>query len=325
MDASAKTSLEKAKRGPKTEAGKIVAAQNSTKHGILSPKPVVLAFESDYSWRTHRQSVLDSLDPQDGIEQILAERVAFNSWRLNRVIVYETETIADAQENIVPEMRKKAEKYPPLYAGEYADLDAASKAQEKRAVYEDLVGLLREEIDELSSRHTMAWVSWEAPYYAVEFAESQKAGEDFDYDGLNDHAISQIADDLETRFNERLGDAALPPVAELREALKWLATAAGIEDDEHYTAYESLMEEICTVAEQHRDQAESTAEDASRELLSQRRREILPSEEKLKTISRYEAHLSREMYKALHELEAMKARGRGETTPLARVDVDVRG
>ena len=36
----------------------------------------------------------------------------------------------------------------------------------------------------------------------------------------------------------------------------------------------------------------------------------------LELLQRYEAHLSRQLYKALHELEAMKARRRGEPAPL---------
>jgi hypothetical protein len=48
---------------------------------------------------------------------------------------------------------------------------------------------------------------------------------------------------------------------------------------------------------------------------------VLPNENDLKTIARYEAHLSKQMYQALHELEALQARRRGRAAPLARVDV----
>jgi hypothetical protein len=39
-------------------------------------------------------------------------------------------------------------------------------------------------------------------------------------------------------------------------------------------------------------------------------------------VARYEAHLSRGLYKAMHELEALQARWTGRTAPLARLDVD---
>jgi hypothetical protein len=49
---------------------------------------------------------------------------------------------------------------------------------------------------------------------------------------------------------------------------------------------------------------------------------ILPAEKTLEKISRYEAHLSRQLYYALHELEnLLKYRTTGEGVPLARVDI----
>jgi len=48
---------------------------------------------------------------------------------------------------------------------------------------------------------------------------------------------------------------------------------------------------------------------------------LLPSPFDLDKIIRYEAHLSRQLYQALHELEAMRAQRRGLETPLVRVDV----
>jgi hypothetical protein len=46
-----------------------------------------------------------------------------------------------------------------------------------------------------------------------------------------------------------------------------------------------------------------------------------PRPEDVDKIVRYEAHLSRQLYQALHELEALQARRQGQATPLARLDV----
>jgi selenocysteine lyase/cysteine desulfurase len=52
------------------------------------------------------------------------------------------------------------------------------------------------------------------------------------------------------------------------------------------------------------------------------RERILPDEKTLEKISRYESHLSRQLFHALHELENLqKHRITGEGTPLARLDV----
>lgn len=49
---------------------------------------------------------------------------------------------------------------------------------------------------------------------------------------------------------------------------------------------------------------------------------LLPDDRALDTIMRYEAHLSRLLKHALHELEALQDRRRGNATPLARVDIN---
>jgi hypothetical protein len=48
---------------------------------------------------------------------------------------------------------------------------------------------------------------------------------------------------------------------------------------------------------------------------------LLPYPAETDRIVRYEAHVSRQFYQALHELEAQQARRRGQAAPLARVDV----
>jgi hypothetical protein len=47
----------------------------------------------------------------------------------------------------------------------------------------------------------------------------------------------------------------------------------------------------------------------------------LPDLGQVQLLTRYEAHLSRQMYAALHELEARQSQRKGEGTPLARVQV----
>jgi hypothetical protein len=42
----------------------------------------------------------------------------------------------------------------------------------------------------------------------------------------------------------------------------------------------------------------------------------------IEKVARYEAHLSRLLYKAMHELEALQTRRGGGNAPLARLDVD---
>lgn len=48
---------------------------------------------------------------------------------------------------------------------------------------------------------------------------------------------------------------------------------------------------------------------------------LLPHPLEIDKIIRYEAHLSRQLFQALHELEAMRAARRGQPAPLLRVDL----
>lgn len=47
----------------------------------------------------------------------------------------------------------------------------------------------------------------------------------------------------------------------------------------------------------------------------------LPPADKLDKVVRHEAHLGRQLFQTLHELEALQARRRGERAPLARLDI----
>lgn len=49
---------------------------------------------------------------------------------------------------------------------------------------------------------------------------------------------------------------------------------------------------------------------------------LLPDEKRLELIMRYEAHLSRQLNHALHELEALQNRRRGTAAPLTRLDIN---
>ena len=95
------------KRGPKTPEGKLAVRFNASTHGILSLQPIVNAYERADDWERHREAIMDSLSPEGGMEQLLAARVASCSWRLDRVVLYESETIAEAQEGVLESVRQR--------------------------------------------------------------------------------------------------------------------------------------------------------------------------------------------------------------------------
>src|SRR5262245_39371856 len=70
----------------------------------------------------------------------------------------------------------------------------------------------------------------------------------------------------------------------------------------------------------HRVPAYEEAAIAERQSLATPSARLLPHPLEIDKVIRYEAHLTRQLYQALHELEAMRAERRGRPTPLLRVD-----
>src|SRR5918995_5873265 len=95
------------KGGPATQEGREVVKWNATQHGIRSPAPVVPGVEKEEDWENHRDGMMDSLQSEGHLELVLAERVALLSWRLHRVIRYETESIALYQEKAQEDLAKQ--------------------------------------------------------------------------------------------------------------------------------------------------------------------------------------------------------------------------
>jgi predicted RNase H-like nuclease (RuvC/YqgF family) len=116
-------------------------------------------------------------------------------------------------------------------------------------------------------------------------------------------------------------------IGRLRELVRWLAVEAGgtpdagTVDGSVIEPGEAVMEALHTAARHDAAMKATKAEKAEAELLAERRDRILPDRADLEKIARYEAHLSRQMYQALHELEALQARRGGKAAPLARLDV----
>ena len=69
--------------GPKTPQGKAKSAQNATRHGLTATTDVIKG-ESQEEFDAHKQGFLDVLDPQNAIENFLADHVVSLAWRLKR-------------------------------------------------------------------------------------------------------------------------------------------------------------------------------------------------------------------------------------------------
>jgi hypothetical protein len=329
------------KRGPKTPEGRLAVRLNASTHGILSPQPIVTAYEKPQDWECHRAAIVDSLSPEGGMEQVLAERVALMSWRLNRVVLYEAERLQEGQEDVVEDLRQERlhkGRIEAIYKGQ--DPDALSVLIEAhptnvlddlemaRALYKHVCFLFEESksgvrveggyggsLLDLAARKAVKIVDYHA---GVEDAEQRDVRDRAEklldaLPGIPDDAF--LLDDMEFT------------VGQLKGLVEGLARQAGIPpetgtvDGSVILPEEQLLEIVHTEARYEVVRLEGAAEEVQAQILKKRRERVLLDQADLQRVSRYEAHLSRQMYQALHELEALQTRRGGKAAPLARLDV----
>jgi hypothetical protein len=287
--------------GPKTEEGKEVARWNSTRHGIRSPAPVVPGVERTEDWEEHRDGVLESLSPEGHLETVLAERVALLSWRLHRVTRYETEAIALYQERVEEDLAKERRfesgpDHPDAVRGN------AKSAKEEHRLFKRFAKM---EDDKSLSSFDADLVIWGAMECADKVAEGEVDSEEL----LKSVSVSGLPDSDSWEGYEGW-------TAGLVRAVIEKITQATDEEPEE------LLEAATRSARWKAERSKLESEKVERHLQNKSRERLLPDDKTLEKVARYEAHLSRGLYKAMHELEALQARRTGGTAPLARLDVD---
>jgi hypothetical protein len=290
--------------GPKTEQGKEVVRWNATRHGISSPAPVVPGLEKREDWQAHRDGILDNLSPVGHLEVTLAERVALLSWRLHRVTRYETETIALSQEQVEEDIHKRAwllrspEDNP--YASTHPE-DIRFEAKNTRKAHNAL-----KRFPSLEAGKTLKGEDASSVVWGVLMTAQKAIEEEIDVEGLDLPGVPEDA---------WIEELPAMKVEDVRGCIESVARAASQDP-------EGLLEAATQTARWDAVSAKAKAEQVEVEIDVMCRERILPDDETLGKISRYEAHLSRQLYHALHELENLqKHRTTGEGVPLARLDV----
>src|SRR5215204_4214855 len=292
--------------GPKTQAGKEVARWNATQHGIRSPAPVVPGLEKAEDWEVHQDGILESLSPEGHLELVLAERVALLSWRLHRVTRYETESIALHQEKAQEDLAKQRGRPYTDVSGPASPEIVDSNLKSARMEVKLLKRFARTGDDEPLSGSDAANILWEVAEHTDAVAEGEAEAEEL----------------LENLSVPGLKEGTSPEEFEgwtaglLHRAVEQIASSADREGPE------AVLEAAMRSAEWKVKQAKQSAEEVERDLERMSRERLLPDETTLEKVARYEAHLSRGLYKALHELEALHVMRAGGAAPLARLDVD---
>jgi hypothetical protein len=291
--------------GPKTEEGKEVVRWNATRHGIRSPAPVVPGVEKKEDWEEHRDGVLDSLSPEGHLELVLAERVALLSWRLHRVVRYETESIALFQEKTEDDLADKR-RFSSRVLGAHHPEAVRDNLKAARSDHRLLKRFPKLEVDKHLSGFDADTILWAVAEVTDRVAEGEIAPEEL----LEEISIPGVPDGAEEREDFDGWSAGA-----VRAGVETIATATDEDPEE-------LLEVATDSARRDVTRKEQAAEQVERDLQQMSRERLLPDEKTLEKVSRYEAHLSRLLFKSLHELEALQVRRSGGAAPLARLDID---
>jgi len=277
--------------GPKSAAGKALVAMNSVAHGIYSVSPVIEDMESARDWKRYRAAMLTSLAPVGMLETTLAERIILTGWRQRRVARYETEQIRLTQEGAKEHVGKWEFNF--------------DKNEADKAVEEILSG---------AEWRRRTWGSLER------FAEANDG--DIFSERDSEDLLGQFHDHLglETSLGDywqQLPEQEAWTVGLIRQLVRSLA-------DQHGKNFDDLLAAIRQKATVEFVQYGRAANKVKHELDVYRRENLLPDDETLERIQRYEAHLSRMFHRDLHELQRLQAIRQGQpvAAPMT-IDIDV--
>lgn len=289
--------------GPRTHEGKQVVRWNATRHGISSPAPVVPGLERTEDWEKHEEGVLESLRPEGHLETVLAERIALLFWRLHRVTRYETGAIAVAQETIEEDIHER-EHFMASMRGERLatthPIDVRFEAKYCKQAHNAL-----RRFPSLEPGKTLKGADASSVVWGVLMAAQRAMGERIDVEALDLPGVPEDA---------MIEELPAMKVADVRGCVEAIAAHASLDPDE-------LVENATEEARHQAVGAAHRKEEVEQEISRKVRERILPDDKALEKISRYEAHLSRQLYHALHELEALQTRRLGGNAPLGRLDV----
>lgn len=282
--------------GPKTAGGKTKARLNALKHGLRASSLAVPVLEKAEDWEAHRRLTLGSLKPRGYLETVLSERVAALLWRLGRVVRYEREVISiDIEEdgergkNFMGEETKGLHEYQEeeeLYRADHRRVAAMLKKPDHAKVY---------------------------PFTALSFL---------------DMAAERLGvEESDTDFPFVPEDACWDSwtgwtLAHVKEGAEILIRTS----DTPEKTFEELTEEVLRELSYKALRAKLDRE--KRELVVERRRKnhLLPQEEALNKVNRYETTLERSLFRTLHELQRLQAvRSSGNVPPPVALDVTVSG
>lgn len=285
---------------------------NAQRHGILS-EHVPPSERAEYA--AHAQHIREGTGASTYLEQRLADRAALALWRLDRVARYEAAQVSTAQRAARASIEK---------GSEYGPEGQAVKAWARLAA---VCGLSAELLQADPTRAEEEAQRFEG--YAAHFRRWASGGS---AEGLTDGEAMNLGEALGGELEDR-GARPAEMVRAMMGRPARRGEAASIEEGE-WTYEPGELPGLLTFAREYLGaeagavlgelaQAEGQRADRLRAALGaalSAQSDVLalatlPQAQVLDKVTRYEAHLERVMYRALHDLEAARREREGKPTP----------
>ena len=264
--------------GPKTEQGKAMAKFNALKHGLLAQE-VVLAEgtmkESQQKFAALLESLRQDLAPTGPLEEMLVERVAVCYWRLRRVLTAEGGEINLKNVEWGRWYLDKAESFAKMRDAGYHNESVFLQTAAGCKYLADELKWLRNDVEKHGELTCAAFNRMK-----------ETIGE-----GRTIEALAVFLMMLSDNPEKLAPDA-------LRAKHKRIVL-------EFLGSRQNVVRVTLDAREEDEDAEESARVRAA----------ILPSEEAMERLVRYEAHLERQLYRALNQLERLQRQRRGEAVP----------
>jgi hypothetical protein len=280
--------------------GKLAVAGNGVAHGIYAFCPVVTGFETPQEWNGFRVEMMASFAPVGMLETTLAERLTLGAWRLRRVARYETEHLRSEQDEAKVKVGEKLRF--DLEFGKGDPADEIGNVTLRIKAFERLIRcakLLSQGTDSTPVEVTDA----------NDLLQYLRGTGDVDADDYD-------PDEDDSEQTEEPADPKQWTVGSLRERVQLLAENLGWGGN--------ILQTLLGDLNSNGWKALSSLKVAKRRLKEYRRESLLPDDEALGKVMRYESHLSRLFHRDLHELQRLQAMRQGQrvAAPIA-IDVDV--
>lgn len=340
------------KRKTPTKGSKGVQALNSLRHGIQA-KSVLPSEQTEYE--LHQNALHASLEPEGYLEERLTDRIALTLWRLTRLETWEASLLTERhrhawesalfQNDGISRLLDSLNDTGTSQYRQVSSLNLQETLKElERLAYAPPADLLRDWADTALYARTLVENGNQLTRLYVPDREEQtnvtdamlteleaEAGEGLA--GVLAETLAEWGVDAETVCRAAMGDAYEPEQAEGYENGDWTWEASELPGlwrlyEGEYTQRNDVVNAPHLVAYRKGCELKRDGErilelgDRARGLLTEEQNHaVMLSEKDVQKVQRYEGHLERVLYRALHELEALKDRRNGKQAPLARVEI----